>query len=278
MRKEKRRTEVSTSGIDEALQGVSPDPLGLPIPQTTGLRIPPVLSIASLPSTQPRYRFCLATRTIANGSTRLIGIRQGLTLGVDANAGGEGSPPERVVEMAVVTPTFKFPDGNVSWHLVTESDGRRVVQTPSTNAPGWAYLETDGSAMLYSTFTNTNVDPVTGAPVYYNVGLTAYTPPKTTSSWNAIAGLGNFHDLRFPWDSSRAWASIDEIIEGTTRISLYASVLQTNPATRALLVPPGTRSFPGATPEESFILDWTTGSGAFCEGADLLAHLREPHF
>jgi hypothetical protein len=256
VRKDKRRVEVSTSGIDEALQGVTSDPIGLALPQTTGLRIPPVLPTYTTPLAAPRYRFCLATRTIASGATRLRGVRQFVTLGVDTNG---GTPPERPIELAVSTPNFHFVDGNISWSLVTESVGRRVVTTPPTNAPGWAFLETDGSAMLYNTFTNTNVDPFTGAPIYYNVGLTAYTPPSTSATWLAVAGYGNMHDLRFPWYGTQ-WGSIDEIIYGTTRISLYASVLQTNPATRTPLTVPSPWRNPGGTPEEAFIADFTNGS------------------
>jgi hypothetical protein len=255
VRRDKRRIEVSTSGIDEALQGLTSDSIGFALPQATGLRVPPVLPGYTTPLAQPRYRFCLATRTITNGATRLRGIRQGVTLGVDANA---GSPPERPVEMTVTTPTFHFPDGNIAWYLVTESNGHRVVRAPSTNAPGWSYIETEGAAMLYNSFTNTAVDPVTGAPRYYFQNMTAYTAPKTPNDWLAIAELGCFHDLRFPWNSSTAWDSVDEIIEGTARISLYADVLQTNPATRNVLTPPSTWRLPAATPEEAFILDWTT--------------------
>lgn len=259
MRKDKRRIEVATTGIDEALQGLTSDPIGSGLPQTTGLRVPPVLPGYTTPLAQPRYRFCLATRTIAGGApTRLIGIRQGVTLGVDANG---GTPPVRPVEMEIQTPTFHFPDGNISWHLVKETVGHRVVTTPSTNAPAWSYLESDGSAMLYKTFTNTNVDPVTGAPAYYNVGLTAYTPPPTPHDWLSISGLGDFHDVRFRWKANHAWSTLDEVIDGTCRISLYASVLQTNPATRTNLTIPTTYSQTGIIPEEVFIADWTTGGG-----------------
>lgn len=260
MRPNKRRTEVTTSGIDEALQGLSSDPLGSGLPQRTGLRIPPVIP-GLTQETQPRYTFCLATRRVASNKIRLRGIRQYLSLGVDAQF---GTPPERVIELPITTPFWTPPDGNVSWHLVTESGPDRVTSIPSTNAAGWAFRQIDGSAMLYesATFAAGTFNPQTGQPNYYFQGLTAYKPPKIHGDWYALGGLGNMHDLRFgPW--SGVWFnSIDLVIEGATRVTLYASVLQTNPATRTNLTPPTTWHSQGATPEEAFLVDWTeSGEG-----------------
>ena len=258
----KRRIEVATSGIDEALQGLTSDPIGRALPQVSGLRVPPVLPGYTTARMQPRYLFCLATRTIAAGqATRIRGVRQSISIGVDANF---GTPPERVIEMPVTSPFWHFPDGNVSWHLVTETSGRRVTKTPTTNAPGWSFLETDGSAMLYknATFAAGTFDPQTGAPSFYNVGLTTYSPPPIADDWSPIGGYGNVHDLRFsPWNGSW-WGSVDEIVAGTARISLYASILQSNPATRVNLTPPTNWLNPGGTPEEAFVANWTqTGEG-----------------
>ena len=251
----RRRVEVATSGIDEALQGLTSDPVGLNLPQATGLRIPPVLPGYTTPLAQPRYLFCLATRTIASGKTRLMDVRQYVTLGVDANS---GTPPERPVEMPVVTPSFHFPDGNISWHVVTERLGQRSTVMQKTDAAGWQYLSTDGSAMLYKSFVNSSVTP-TGAPNFYFQGLTQYTPPELGQSWLDVNGLLTMHEIRFPW-YGRQWGSVDSIIEGTARISLYASVLQTNPATRTPLVPPSPWLSSSSTPEEAFVVDWTVTS------------------
>lgn len=249
----RRRVEVATTGVDESLQGLTSDPIGLALPQTTGLRIPPVLPTYTTPLAQPRYLFCLATRKIAAGKTRLRGIRQYVTLGIDTNL---GTPPERPIEMAVQTPNFHFPDGNISWHLVTERVGQRSTHMMATDASGWAFLETDASAMIYKSFTNTSVTS-TGAPLYYFRGLTAYTAPDISGTWQDVGGLVNVHDIRFPW-YGRQWGSVDEVVEGTARISLYATVLQTNPATRNdLPAPPSPWTSASATPEEAFIHDWT---------------------
>jgi hypothetical protein len=253
----RRRVEVATTGIDESFQGLTSDPVGKALPQGTGLRIPPVLPSYTTPKAQPRYLFCLATRTITSGRTRLLDVRQLVTLGVDANY---GTPPERPVEMTVVSPSFHFPDGNISWHLVTERVGQRPTVLSTTDAAGWQYLQTDGSAMLYKTFVNSTITG-TGAPVYYFQGLTSYEPPELAQSWLDINGLETMHELRFPW-YGRQWGSVDSVIEGTARISLYASVLQTNPATRTPLVPPSPWLSSSTTPEELFVYDWTKTSEA----------------
>jgi hypothetical protein len=115
--------------------------------------------------------------------------------------------------------------------------------------------------MLYQTFTNSNVDPTTGAPLFYMLNLTAYTPPDLTALLEPVGGLGNIHDLRFPWDSANAWHSFGESgvdIAGGGRLSLYASVLQTNPNTRGVPTLPVVPSLSNnTTPEEAFIQAYT---------------------
>jgi len=246
-----KRYEISTLGIDEGLQGLSSDPFA-PTGFTSyaGLRVPVVLPGVSQ-ANMPRYRFLLATRRY-NGKTKIIGIRQGLTIGCDANA---GTPPERPLECNVTTPGFRFSDGNVSWHLVKEEQADRNFIRPQTDTESWAFMQSESPAMLYQTFTNTTVNPQTGAPIYYPLGLTAYTPPATGTHWRHIAALGNFHDLRFPWNSPEAWDTLNIEVEGSGRISLYATVLQTNPATRSNGSNTVTALSSTACPEESFIKD-----------------------
>jgi hypothetical protein len=218
-----------------------------------------VLPGYTTPLDQPRYLFCLATRKIT-GSTRLIGIRQGVTLGVDANF---GTPPERPIEMPIVTPTWHPSDGNISWHVVWETNPRRVQQMPTSNAAGWSFLEAEGASMLYkdASFAAGTFDPATGAPYYYPLGLTTYDPPPIAIDWKGVGGYGNFHDLRFSWYGAQ-WGSVNERIEGTGRLSLYASVLQTNPATRTPLPTPPVTPWitPQLTPEEAFLAAWNLSS------------------
>jgi hypothetical protein len=260
----KIRIEVSTTGVDEALQGESSDPFTFTgNPTYTGLRIPPVLNASISPSTvppQPRYLFTLAS-FLFQGNVRLMGLRQGLTIGTDAN---KGAGVERPIEAWVKTPTFRFVDGNVSWHLVVErqpSQSRQLL----TDTQNWRFRRSDSPAMLYETFTNTTVQP-DGAPVQYNVGLTAYTPPATprSGSWESVSGMSNMHDIRFPWENPDPWLCFGEQgleVLGGGRLSLYASVLQSNPNTRGLptLTPTALSAY--ACPEECFIQDFASTTG-----------------
>lgn len=249
------RLEVSTQGLDEALQGISSDPFTSSGNSTyTGLRIPPVLPTYTTPDKQPRYLFTLASVTFQNG-IKLLGMRQGLTIGMDANL---GVAPERPIEAFVQTPTFRFVDGNVSWHLVVERQPARKQGAVATDTQSWQKLQSDSPAMLYQTFTNTNTDP-SGAPIFYMQTMTAYTPPAL-ASLEGIAGLGTFRDLRFPWYDPDVWLAFGEKgvdIDGGGRLSLHASVLQTNPATRGSPSKTGTQiSMPGSFPEEGFLQDY----------------------
>jgi hypothetical protein len=255
----RKRFEVSTTGLDEGLQGISSGPFPASGFSTyTGLRVPAVLSAASTPATQPRYWFNLCSRRFT-GKTRIVGVRQMLTIGVDANG---GTPPEYPLEMFVRTPAFRFSDGNVSWHLVIDRSPDISAQLPMTDTQNWAFLKSDSPAMLYQTFTNSNVNPITGAPVIYSLGLTAYTPPATAPNWDPIGGIGNFYDLRCPWDSPISWENLNFEVEGSGRIMLLATVLQTNPATRDTPTNQVTTLSAFATPEEAFIKDLTfTGAG-----------------
>lgn len=246
-----RRFEIATIGIDEALQGLSTDPFGSAYPSTTGLRIPAFVNTATT-----RYLFLLASRQVnAKESVRLRGWRQLLKLGVSSPS--SGATPSRPVEFEVVTPDFRFPDGNVSWHLVREPEYRVVQQRPNTDLPNFAFGDTDTPALLYQSYTQSV------ASGFYMLNLTAYKPPEgRRAQWEPIAALGNVHDIRTPWRTSEGWESLDEYIQGPCRVSLYASILQTNPATRPAAAFPVSPPGFGDPPEESFITKWSgEGSG-----------------
>jgi len=256
-----KRFEVATSGADEALEGLSSDPFatrGTPV--WTGLRIPRFVNTA-----QTRYLVLLSTRTIQNGRTKVCGIRQGLEIGMDLSS-QLGITTERPVSMLVTTPTFRFSDGgNVSWHLVAEPMIRRTVQKPLTQTDSWAYETSDTPAFLYETFASALVDPATGSPINYPLNLTAYAPPTFPIDWQPIAGLKVLRDIRYPWDNDEAWNSLNHEVNGNWRISLYASILQTNPATRPGIIFGGAvatdGSAMGGPPEEDFIYKYTFGGG-----------------
>ena len=258
----RRRYELSASGIDDGRIGLSTDPWSNGVSQGPGLRIPPVLP-QDHPATRPRYLFLLATRKILNPCW-LIGMRQGLTIGCVLQA---DAPVAYPLECPVTTPTWCFVDGNVSWHLVYEDN---VEPNPHvltiTDTQNWAKDCSDSPAMLYSTFTNTNVG-VNGEPILYMENLTAYTPPQLQNSLKPVAAdLKCFYDIRFPYASQGAWRSFGGSggengirLEMGRRVSLYASILQSNPSSRAASVPSVGTGAPhnvapfGLPPEEAFL-------------------------
>ena len=264
----RRRYELSASGIDDGRMGLSTDPWTNGTSQGPGLRIPPIVTggtdgSGDSPATRPRFLFLLATRKILN-PCRLIGMRQGLTIGCPLLA---DAPRLYALECPVTTPSWCFVDGNVSWHLVYEDNAEpNPHQLTITDTVNWAKDCTDSPSMLYSTFTNTNVG-INGEPILYMENLTQYTPPQLQNSWKPVAGdLKCFYDIRFPYASESAWSSFggsDEqngiALEMGRRVSLYASILQTNPSTRPASVPavgpgaPANQAPHGLPPEEAFL-------------------------
>ena len=259
-----RRFEIASRGVDEALQGISSDPYGSNPPSSFALRIPPALNLvdgSGNPIPQPRYEFCLATR-ILQGRTRVRGIRQNLRIGISSSIGGVLDYPVLAQQQST---GWRFIDGNVSWHLVKEPPTTDSTKLVSTDTSNWTYGPTGkGPAMLYETFTNTNVDPVTGAPLLYFRNMTAYAPPLVSSSRRQdVAGCGNLKSILFPWDNPTAWNSFEEVVEGNFRVSLYASVLQSNPVTRVQTNLPTTYDLGCVTPEEVFLASYPVpGEGA----------------
>jgi hypothetical protein len=250
---------AATSGIDETLQGISTDPFGQNLPGALGLRVPSVLNSAIVPPQQPRYLFCVATRVIERAKTTIRGIRQGLTIGINRSATTNLDLP---YEFLVTNPWWRFPDGNVSWHLVREPNDVQTLQRPTTDAASWRYLQTDQPAMLYKSagFAAGTTNPATGAPLFYNVGLNAYVPPTfSAASHQPIANLGNLKSIAFPYEP-QSDNQLNIVVNGNCRISLYASVLQTNPRTRlqAIALTAANVISGGIANEDAFVSNFTS--------------------
>ena len=240
-----RRTfEVSASGIDEALQGFSSDPFGASIGSGPGLRVPSFVN-----DNDTRYLFLRASRRLdIRQKTRVIGWRELVTIGINTAQsvsrptapGRPGAPPPSSqslpIEIEVTSPVFRFPDGNVSFHLVREPLQVPFTQRPLTDAQNFLYVTSDTPALLYQTASfSAGTDPITGAPGYYMLNMDGYTPPSALrATWEPLAGLGNLHDLRTPYRDAHGWCSLNVEVDGGCNIRLYASVLQTDPNTRSL--------------------------------------------
>lgn len=214
--------------------------MGLPVPQNQ--------------PTNPanRYLFLLASAQFEAGQVaRLVGMRQYLTIGQGV-AGAGADAATYPIERPVVTPSWRFPDGNVSW-LLRRYDIRPNSNANEFNRSGQSYLMSGTPSLLY---------------VNSPQQIGGYSPP--TPPGNVVMpDLGNFHDIRFPWADDHAWDSLDIEIKGPCTIGFFASILQTNPATRPTLnltqPPPG--GYECIPPEEAFILNFTGSAYTRVAGA-----------
>lgn len=244
------RYEVSTTGFDPSRQAIGSDPDGSPY--NVGIRLPGPPTTGGVPNGQ-RFMIMLAqARFGGNRKARLVGMRQLITIGALINS-VPGPPPTGTnypVEFQIKTPFWSFTDGNVSWHL------RRVpimnIQTNNTNNTDTAQFQYSRTpAIMFQTgFVAGDVAAGYTAPFGGRIPGTSLTPE-----------LGNFPDIKGNWTSDTSWYSLDIEIEGPCDIALMASVKQTTPASRPVLVPP-LPLFPGGssniTPEDGFLLNFPT--------------------
>lgn len=256
----KRRVELVSTGIDEALQGLGGDPYGGT--SSTGLRVP---TLATPHGAQNRYLFILSQFSVAEGVNAWVrGMRMGWSLGVRldvANVPAAQQGP-RVVEQWVYTPNFKLADANVSWHMrlmgYSEPYGRLALQEQLTdplaggNQQNLAFRDSATPALLFNTV---------ATPTPFYTDLTAYTPPLGGKPpGEPLTGeLDTFYDLKTRWSESHNWHALDIRIQGPCRVAFYASVAQSNPTTRTPINPVPNPFFQGGlSAEEQFLLNFPT--------------------
>lgn len=241
-----RIVEISSAGIDEYLQLVAGDPFGGTT--ASGLRVPTLAT----PNAKSRYLFNGASFSIGEGAkATIVGYRQYVTIGQGAVGEGEGSPP-RFVEQEVVSPNWRFADGNV-WMGIRRFGPPNAQSVPKglpiaaplrDTAKYWA----DNPALLYQEITPNGL---------YYPSLTAYTPPNGGRPWGEPIQPGtDYLDLRTQWRTHGAWGSLGLEVEGPDTVGFFISVRQTNPSTRAILALPETLIGAGLGPEESFLQNY----------------------
>lgn len=176
-----------------------------------------------------RYLFRLCGICIPNGASIVVrGVRLAVRLVAPVPQDGAPNFP---LYFDQVSPFWHFVDGNVSFHLKQHSNVFARVfdpaQLPGTS-PTFKGLDT---ARLYTL----------GAAVPVNG-----TPPGVD-----VEGLGTIRDPgRFPWTNTD-W-EIAVPVGGPGLVVLYASVFQTNPATRRAI--PNVANPAALLPEDQFIL------------------------
>ena len=201
------RFQVSTVGLDAYLQLVGGDPWGSP--NYTGLQVPTTPTPAASP--QLRYLFKLCRASFRAGErARLVGFKQYLELVANIAIGdpGGGILP---ITMPITSPLWRFPDGNVSWHIARVGPVRRDTRNPA-NADSLVYVDSGSPALLFQ-----NLGP--------------YVPPNAGRPWGkpiTSNDLGNLHDLRYPWRDSQSELELAVPIIGPCDVVCFASVAQHN--------------------------------------------------
>lgn len=198
------RFSVSTVGFDPYLQGIGSDPQGSL--SYTGLVVPATATTSS----QGRYLFQLARASFQNGDrVRLVGFKQYVDLAATYQVlDGDTT----VFTLPVTSPLWRFPDGNISWHVMIVPPGFRDTRsTTDTDSVVFRDNKGGGSALLYET-------------------LGPYTPPNAGRPYGRpLPGcdLGNVHDLRYPWRDSQSERELNIPIPTPGDVVVYASVWQT---------------------------------------------------
>jgi hypothetical protein len=212
-------TEVSSFGHDPRLAGVGADPW-----RGTGQTYMPIPS-DGLVGTQYRYFYRLAAISIDMGQELYIeGYRQGVKIGY-AQPSATGDEPT-YVEIDQQTPWWKYPDGNISWHITVQ---RGLVRAFQQSVPG---MPPGMSSDLYG------IAPALLAP-FPPLTPSAYVPLNAgVPPGDGVGSLGNFWELRGPLYSQAVPRSLGYLVPGPAVVAMWATVRQTVPLRRGRAAPP----------------------------------------
>lgn len=221
--------ELASAAFDLDAQGVGSSPY-LGDMANTGLLLP----TAATTSQQTRYLVRLLGIQIPVGRSIIIrGLRQLATIReVRELVGGQMVP----VELEITSPLWHFTDANISWHVKWHADNQFARRSDAAQVPG---TDPDliglDTALLYQT-------------------LAPYAPPNGgVPPSRDVPYLGTWRDMRWPWTNTE-W-ELNVFVPGPGLVVMYASVHQSNPATR----PPslGATDAGALRPEDRFIQEFT---------------------
>lgn len=207
------RAVISSAQFDESLNGIGGSALVGDL-NSTGIPIP----TSSTSAQNERYLFRLCGAVVPDRSVCVVRyLRQLLYIGAEVES-EEGQADETwKFEIPVLDPLWRFPDGNVSWHLVKHNPGR-PGQTLFPGFPGQPQYSqrTDMTtpALLASSPADLGYTPLGGG-----------VPPGV-----GVGGLATFRDIRYPWLARDHYLGLQ--IQGPCTIQFYASVYQTDPDNR----------------------------------------------
>jgi hypothetical protein len=226
--------ELSATGFSADLVGIGSSPFQGDA-GTTGLIVPE----APTPDQTHRYLFRLAAIEVPPGAALWMrGLRLAVTIGADVPVPNQNCLYG--LELDVTSSFWAFQDGNVSFHFRTQPLRASGLLTPTSLLPA-----TDVG------FENS----LDSALLYLPGNLVPYVPPGAGQPPGyGIGSLGTIRDPnRFPWQNEQGH-TVDIHISGPRTIALYASVHQTDPATRCVL--PTVADTSALSPEDRFVLQY----------------------
>lgn len=264
-----RQFESATTGFDDGLQLIGGDPMRGT--SSVGLRVPSLPTPATQAGLLDRYLNLLAIFSVGESAcVRIRGFRQLVTIGTRIATTVEGTTTFRDVEQLVTSPFWRFPDGNISWHLhllgPPNAQGLPTAIAPAVDLPSFKLLMAEGPALLYGPG-----QPPVGDGIYTDLGAYVAANGGRPPGVPIDAHLGTFYDLKTQWQTHGAWYSLDIPVRGPETIAFFASVRQTNPNTRTVIVPPNPFFPAGLSSEEQFLLNfpaaqyWRVGGALIVE-------------
>lgn len=214
--------EVASAAFDEDLTGIGSTPWSGDM-SSTGIPVPPAPTTG--PSNRYLFRLC-GVEIPVNYAIAIRLLRQEATIRQVDILNGE----PRILERRIVTPFWRFQDGNISWHLrLQKQQFAPKVFDPAQVAGTSPEMRALDTSLLYR------------PPLVPYTALGAGQPPGTS-----VGAFGTFRDIRFPWQNQSH--SLSVLVRGPGAVVFYASVFQPNPENRPLYP-----SVAGMEPEDQFL-------------------------
>lgn len=216
MAKGRWQKEYSTTGYDPNRLGYGSGPLRGNT-SNSGLAVP-----GFVPRNGDRFLFRLASAVIpANQAAKILRYRLGAVIGQDIQVVLEEDSWSYLLEREVVSPSWSFIDGNIVWSFrwepIQESQTSSAPNAPPSTMSG---IGGSAPALLYNDF-----DPTAAPPVYVAPGAGIFPGVE-------IGGRGGLFDQHGEWIDVQPF---EWTVKGPGKLSLMASVRQTDPETRPYL-------------------------------------------
>lgn len=232
--------EVSTVGFNLARLGIGSSAYRGDV-FSAGLAVP---AAASDPNNRYVFRLC-AQFVGQNERCEIVSVRTMAVIGGSTTAIGEGAR-SRFYEREVVSPTWSFPDGNISYHFgFLRGNVHQIAPSYQPSA--------------FPVFPSTSRDIYSDAPalLYQGTSDGQRANPYVAAvlpDFSSVGDTHNIYDQRSPWNEQPS-GIIAKSYVGPGLVVCFATVKQTDGLHTPLPEPPLTYGGIGLRPEDQFLLD-----------------------